>query len=279
MFIKMQILDGSMLSEKIISSLKPFFSQNKSKLSTILIGDNPSSEVYIKIKRKKSEDLGIDFELIRFEKNAKEEEILNEIKRLNSNNNVNGILVQLPLPPHLDSRKILDSINPEKDVDGLTSYNLGLLMSGKEKIVSCTAKGVIRLLENYNINLEGKNIVIINHSFLVGRPLAELFLNRGATVTICHSKTENIQEHTKNADILVSAVGIPNFINKSMIKDNSVLIDVGITKLETKIVGDIDFEDVKDKCSYLTPVPGGIGPMTVAMLLENLKLIQENQGI
>jgi methylenetetrahydrofolate dehydrogenase (NADP+) / methenyltetrahydrofolate cyclohydrolase len=270
-----EILDGTNVSEEIIHELKEYFSDKKTKLATILVGNNYSSEVYVNMKKRKCEELGIDFELIRFTENAGEEAVINKINSLNLDSNVKGILVQLPLPKMMNTKKILNSINPKKDIDGLTAENLGLLIMGEERIISCTAKGIIRLMEKYNISLKGKKAVIINNSFLVGRPLCQLLLNKGATVTICHELTKNLKEHTLSADIVISAAGIPFLIKEDMIKSGSVIIDVGITKKEGKLTGDVDFDRAKNRCSYITPVPGGVGPMTIAMLIENLRIINE----
>jgi methylenetetrahydrofolate dehydrogenase (NADP+)/methenyltetrahydrofolate cyclohydrolase len=264
------ILDGKKVSSLILEDVKKNISNKKRKLATILVGDNYASELYVNIKKKRCESVGMDFELHKFNSDENQDKVIEQIKKLNDDESVTGILVQLPLPISYDTRKVLDSISPTKDVDGLTSSNLGLLMSNKETIVSCTAKAVITLLDNYNISSEGKHVVIIGHSFLVGRPLAEIFLNRGATVTVCHDRTNDLEKHTQLADILVSATGVSHLIKKEMVKQNTIVVDVGISKKNGKLCGDVDFENVKEKSSFITPVPGGIGPMTVAMLVENL---------
>jgi methylenetetrahydrofolate dehydrogenase (NADP+)/methenyltetrahydrofolate cyclohydrolase len=269
LFAMAEVLDGKSLANKILSRFEKN-GANKLLLATILVGNNAPSRIYVNMKQKKCESVGIKFELKEFPETVQESEILTHIKNLNQRTDVSGILLQLPLPKNLNTRKILDSINPSKDVDGLTSKNLGLLVSNQESMISCTAKGVIKLLESYNIDVEGKHVVIVGHSFLVGRPLAELFLNRNATVTVCHDKTTNLKEHTVHADILVSATGIPHLITEEMVAKDAIVIDVGISKLDGKIVGDVDFDSVKGKASYITPVPGGVGPMTIAMLIENV---------
>ncbi len=242
----------------------------KAGLAVILVGNNPASELYVKKKKIACDELGIGFELFRFDEKVSQEELLQTIDGLNDKQTVNAILVQLPLPKNLDSPKILNTVSPLKDVDGFTAFNLGLLNYGKEEIVSCTAQGIVRLLESTGVVIEGSNVCIVNHSIIVGRPLAQLLLNRGATVTICHAKTTDLAMHTKNADILITAVGKPKLINGDMVKPNAVVIDAGIAKENGKTVGDVDFERVKDVASYLTPVPGGIGPMTIACLVFNV---------
>lgn len=197
-------------------------------------------------------------------------------KRLNSDEKVNGILIQLPLPKHLDEYKILETINPNKDVDGLTSHNLGKLAKASLKqyikpdfFIPCTPKGILRLLQEYQIDIEGKNVVIVNHSNILGKPLSLIFLNLNSTITVCHKFTKDLKRHTSEADILITGVGKPKLITNEMVKKDAVIIDVGISKLNEKIFGDVDFEAVKEKVAYITPVPGGIGPMTIAMLMEN----------
>lgn len=258
------IMDGKKLSEEIINSLK-----DKVKnlgLAVILVGNNPASIIYVNMKEKKMKELEIYFEKHHLDENVDETEIINLINQLNNNDKITGILVQLPLPKKFDKEKILDSISPKKDVDCLTSYNLGKLLKGND-FAPCTPKGIIRLLDEYNINVEGKNIVIINNSNLIGKPLAMMLTNKNATVTICHEKTKNIKEYTLNADIIITATGKHGLITKDMI-NQPIIIDAGISKVNDKIVGDC--LDVKEKSTYITPVPGGVGPMTIAMLIENL---------
>ncbi len=268
------ILNGREVSLKIKETLKKQIKtfQTPPKLAVILVGENPSSLIYIKSKEKTCLDLGIDFELIKFAENVDSETIEHKIRELNNDKRVHSILVQCPLPNHLDSQKIIDIIDPLKDVDGLTSSNISNLVNNYGVNVPCTPAGIIKLLDFYNVELEGKHIVIVGRSNLVGKPLFHLLLNRNATVTMCHSKTKDFKKFTKEADILIVAVGKKDLINKEMIKENAILIDVGINRKDgsKKIYGDINFDDVFEKCSLITPVPGGIGPMTVMMMMNNV---------
>jgi len=258
--------------EKIYRGLKKEIAiySIKPKLSVILVGKNLNSEIYIKKKEEVCRKLGISFQLFRLSENSKEITLLNLIKQLNKNHDVQGILVQLPLPEHFNVELIMASISPEKDVDGLNPLNIGRLFFGNEALASCVARGVMRVLEQTNINVKGKNVVIVNNSNLIGKPLALMFINRNATVDVCCKETKNLKIHTKKADILITATSSPKLIKKNMIKKGVVIIDIGMGKLNGKICGDVDFKDVKDKSSFLTPVPSGIGPMTVAMLMENM---------
>ncbi len=242
----------------------------KAGLAVILVGNNPASELYVKKKKIACDELDITFELLRFDEKVSQEELLQTLSDLNNKETIHAVLVQLPLPKQLDTLKILNTVSPLKDVDGFTAFNLGLLNYGKEEIVSCTAQGIVKILESTGTVIEGSNACIINHSIVVGRPLAQLLLNRGATVTICHAKTTDLAMHTKQADILITAVGKPKLINGDMVKSGAVVIDAGITKENGKTVGDVDFESVKEVASYITPVPGGIGPMTIACLVYNV---------
>lgn len=273
------ILDGKKCSTDLRQVLEKEIATFKShpKLVDIQIGENPASDIYIRNKEKAAVSIGIDFECIRFSENTGQDEILNKIKELNNDARVNGILVQMPIPDKYDSKKIINTIDPTKDVDGLTFTNSGKLFSQESGLVSCTPAGIIELLKYYHIDIKSKNVVIVGRSILVGKPLAMLFLNEDATVTICHSKTDNLSSFTKKADILVVAVGKKHLIQKDMVKENSVIIDVGINRVDGKIYGDVDFEGVKDVAS-ITPVPGGVGPMTVTMLLYNtVKSYKENR--
>lgn len=265
-----EILDGKKVSDKVLNELKVRLSRSYSipKLSIILCGDDPASILYTKMKKESGEAIGLNVEICKLDERITADEFIQEIKNLNKT--ADGIMIQLPLPKHFDSKHILSFIDSDKDVDGLTGISLGRTMEGDERFASATPKGIIRLLEEYNISLEGKEVTIINRSSIVGKPLALMLINRGATVTVCHSKTKDLLKHTKNADIIVIGVGKPNFLNADMIKPEVVLIDVGISKVEGEIAGDIDFENVKNKASFIAPVPGGVGPMTVAMLLENV---------
>ena len=266
------ILDGKMLRDKIFESLKAKLDkmQQKPTLAVILVGENPASQIYVRNKKKTAEKLGINSLSIEYPSNISEEELLNKIKELNSDEKVTAILVQLPLPAHINKNRIIDAIQPQKDVDGLTPYNLGKLFSGEEPYVyPCTPKGILLLLDEYNIKLEGKNIVVVGRSNLVGKPVAQMLLKRNATVTMCHSHTQNLSEITKTADIIVSAVG-KKVIGEKMLKSDCVVIDVGIFRDENgKISGDVDFENVSKTAAYISPVPGGVGPMTIASLMLN----------
>ena len=266
------ILDGKKLRDKIFESLKAKLDKmpQKPTLAVILVGENPASQIYVRNKKKTAEKLGINSLSIEYPSDVSEEELLNKIKELNSNEKVTAILVQLPLPAHINKNKIIDAILPQKDVDGLTPYNLGKLFSGEEPYVyPCTPKGILLLLDEYNIELEGKNIVVVGRSNLVGKPVAQMLLKRNATVTMCHSHTKNLPEITKTADIIVSAVG-KKVIGEKMLKSNCVVIDVGIFRDENgKISGDVDFESVSKTAAYISPVPGGVGPMTIASLMLN----------
>lgn len=264
------ILDGKIcstsLKEKLKTKLESF--DTRPKLIDIQIGENAASDIYIKNKEKAALSIGIDFECIRFDENTDEEVIIKKIQELNNDKNINGILVQMPIPEKYNYKKIINTITPEKDVDGLTYINSGKLLNNEDAMTSCTPSGIIELLKYYNIPIKSKNVVIVGRSILVGKPLGLLFLNENATVTICHSKTENLKEFTKNADILVVAVGKKHIITKDMVKEGSIVIDVGINRIDGKIYGDVDFENIKD-IATITPVPGGVGPMTVTMLLYN----------
>ena len=266
------ILDGKMLRDKIFESLKAKLDkmQQKPTLAVILVGENPASQIYVRNKKKTAEKLGINSLSIEYPSDISEKELLNKIKELNSDEKVTAILVQLPLPAHINKNRIIDSILPQKDVDGLTPYNLGKLFSGEEPYVyPCTPKGILLLLDEYNIKLEGKNIVVVGRSNLVGKPVAQMLLKRNATVTMCHSHTKNLSEITKTADIIVSAVG-KKVIGEKMLKSDCVVIDVGIFGDENgKISGDVDFENVSKTAAYISPVPGGVGPMTIASLMLN----------
>lgn len=266
------ILDGKMLRDKIFESLKAKLDkmQQKPTLAVILVGENPASQIYVRNKKKTAEKLGINSLSIEYPSDISEEELLNKIKELNSDEKVTAILVQLPLPAHINKNRIIDAILPQKDVDGLTPYNLGKLFSGEDPYVyPCTPKGILLLLDEYNIKLEGKNIVVVGRSNLVGKPVAQMLLKRNATVTMCHSHTQNLSEITKTADIIVSAVG-KKVIGEKMLKSDCVVIDVGIFRDENgKISGDVDFENVSKTAAYISPVPGGVGPMTIASLMLN----------
>lgn len=266
------ILDGKKLRDKIFENLKTELDkiEKKPTLAVILVGENPASQIYVRNKKKTAEKLGINSISIEYPSNITETELLEKIEELNKDENVTAILVQLPLPEHINKNKIIDAILPQKDVDGLTPYNLGKLFSGEEPYVyPCTPRGILLLLDEYNIELEGHHVVVVGRSNLVGKPVAQMLLKRNATVTMCHSHTKNLSDITKTADIIVSAVG-KNVIGEKMLKSNCVVVDVGIFRDENgKISGDVDFENVSKVAAYISPVPGGVGPMTIASLMLN----------
>lgn len=266
------ILDGKKLRDKIFENLKQRLNNMSEKptLAVILVGENPASQIYVRNKKKTAENLGINSIVINYPADISEKILLDKIQELNNDNKITAILVQLPLPKHIDKFKIIDAIAPEKDVDGLTPYNSGKLFSGEEPYVyPCTPKGILLLLDEYNIELEGKHVVVIGRSNLVGKPVAQMLLNRNATVTMCHSHTKNLSDITKTADIIVSAVG-QNIIGKKMLKSDCVVVDVGIFKdVNGKICGDVDFANASKIAAYISPVPGGVGPMTIASLMLN----------
>ncbi len=270
------IIDGKELAKKIRGKLKIECEELKKqgiypKLAVIMVGDNPASKVYVKNKSKACEDVGIEYEEYLLEENTKQDELINLIKKLNEDDTVNGILLQSPIPSNLNINEAFKAITYKKDVDGFTPSSVGKLAIGEDTFISCTPYGVIKMFEEYNIDLVGKDLVILGRSNIVGKPLLQCCLNKNATVTICHSKTTNLKEHTKRADIVISAIGKAKFVTKDMIKEGAVVIDVGINRDENgKIVGDVDFESVEPIASYITPVPGGVGPMTIAMLMNNV---------
>ena len=268
----MMILDGKSIKNKIMDELRDVVVNLsvKPKLVVIQVGNNEASNVYIKQKNNMCNYIGYDFEHIKLDNDVTTEILLGVVDKLNNDDSVTGILVQLPLPMGIDTDIVVNSISSLKDVDGLTDLNNGMLFHNKDTLYSCTPYGVMELLDRYNISVSGKNVVVVGRSDLVGKPMGVMMLNKDATVTICHSKTENLSEYTKNADILVVAVGRPNFITSDMVSDGTIVIDVGISRLDDGLCGDVDFDSVKDKCSYITPVPGGVGPMTVAMLGKNI---------
>lgn len=275
------IIDGKAVAEKILAGIKAEVAKLKTKpgLAAILVGENPASKVYVDIKRKTCDEVGIYSELYKLPDSTTEKELLQLLTKLNENRKIHAILVQMPLPKHINEGKILAAIALEKDVDGFSPENIGKLVSGKEASVPCTPKGVVRLLEEYNVGIAGKNAVVIGRSNIVGKPVALMLLNRDATVMVCHSKTGNLAEHTRNADIIVVAAGKPRLLTADMVKEGAVVIDVGINRVDGKLVGDVDFEQVSRKAGYITPVPKGVGPMTVAMLIENtLERYREIEG-
>lgn len=268
----MILIEGNRLKEKIIRGLKE---KTKSlprpiKIAIIQVGENESSNIYINQKKKLEQEINILINHIKLQKETKEQEIIKKINMLNKDKEIDGIMVQLPLPKHLNKKIIVNAIDENKDIDGLTDSNIIKLCNNNYALAPCTPIGILKLLELYKINIENKNIVILGRSDIVGKPLSLLLTNNNATVTLCHSKTKDIKSITNKADILISAIGKPKLITKEYIKENSIIIDVGINKDENgKLCGDIDFEDVKDKVSYITPVPKGVGPTTIAIFLEN----------
>ncbi|MEQ9619365.1 MAG: bifunctional methylenetetrahydrofolate dehydrogenase/methenyltetrahydrofolate cyclohydrolase FolD [Deltaproteobacteria bacterium] len=239
-------------------------------LAAVLVGDDQASEIYVRNKRKACADAGIYSEEHKLPEETTEEELLTLVEKLNADGNIHGILVQLPLPDQINETKVLRAVSPLKDVDGFHPYNVGLLVEGNPRFISCTPHGIIKMLEFYNIDIKGKEAVVVGRSNIVGKPVSMLLLHRHATVTICHSRTKPLDEVTRRADILVAAIGRANFITADMVKEGAVVIDVGINRNEEgKLTGDVDFEAVSKKASYITPVPGGVGPMTISMLLWN----------
>lgn len=266
-----KIIDGKKISSEIITKLKEDVQEMREKpfLAAILLGENPASKIYVSRKEKKSLEVGFKFKKILLPKETSEKELLEKIDELNRDERVHGIIVQLPLPKQINESKIINSIKEEKDVDGFSSNHLGKLLVGQNSVVSATPKGIMRLIESTGATLSGKEAVIVGRSNIVGKPLFVLLQQRGCTVTLCHSKTKNLEKHTKRADILVVAVGKSEIVGKEMVKKGAIVIDVGITKENGKLKGDVNFEEVKDVADFITPVPGGVGPMTIAMLLEN----------
>lgn len=270
------IIDGKSLAKKIRMELKEEVDKLKKKniypkLAVIMVGDDKASKVYVKNKSKACEEIGIEYEEFLLDSNITMNELLNLIEELNERKDIHGILLQSPIPKHLDINKAFNKIDYKKDVDGFNPINVGKLVIGEDSFISCTPYGVIKMLEEYGIEIEGKNAVVIGRSNIVGKPLAQCLLAKNATVTICHSRTKNIHQITNNADIIVAALGKPKYLKDSMVKDGAVVIDVGINRTDDgKLVGDVDFESVSKKASYITPVPGGVGPMTIAMLMNNV---------
>lgn len=272
----MQILDGKVTAKKTREELKSEIENRKMldpefelSLSVILVGNDPASEVYVNNKIKACKNVGIKSILVRLDGNTSESEIIDKIEELNDDDSVDGILLQLPLPKGFDEDKIINRINPLKDVDGLTYVQQGKMYGGAEELTPCTPSGVIRLLKEYGIEMKSKNAVVIGRSILVGKPLFNLLLNENATVTLCHSRTVDLAEHTRRADLICVAVGRAGMLTEDMVKDGAVVVDIGINRTENGLKGDVDFDNVSKKASFITPVPGGVGPMTIAMLLCN----------
>lgn len=280
----MNLLNGKEVAKKTKDELKIEVEKLKSqginpKLAVIMVGDDSASQVYVRNKSKACNYIGVEFEEHLLPENTKQEELLNLIEELNNKKEINGILLQSPIPKHLDINEAFRKISPEKDVDGFHPVNVGKLVLGQDTFISCTPFGIMKILEDYNIDLEGKHAVVIGRSNIVGKPMSQCLLAKNATVTVCHSRTNNLPEITKQADILVAAIGKPCFVTEDMVKPGAVVIDVGINRMDDgKLKGDVDFENVSPKVSYITPVPGGVGPMTIAMLMTNLVKAAKNQS-
>lgn len=282
----MILLDGKKTSDAIKQQIASEVQQivaggsRRPKLVAILVGEDGASKTYVNNKEKACHDVGFDSEVLRYPENTTEEELLAKIREINADSGVDGLIVQLPLPPHIDEANVIHTISPSKDVDGFHSQNVGKLMLGEETFVSATPYGIMALLEHYDIDTKGKHCVVLGRSNIVGRPIANLLSLKGnpgdCTVTICHSRTKNVEQYTKMADIIIAAIGIPQYLKEDMVKEGAVVIDVGITRVPDaskargyRLVGDVDFENVAPKCSYITPVPGGVGPMTIVSLMRN----------
>lgn len=271
-----QIIDGKKTSQDIKNEIKAEVEQLKKEtgkipgLAVIIVGEDPASKVYVNSKEKTCIELGFHSEKYVLKEDATEKELLDLVDKLNRDENIDGILVQLPIPKHMDSQKVIAAISPEKDVDGFHPISAGKLAVGdKNTFYPCTPYGVIELLKRYNIEISGKNAVVVGRSNIVGKPVAMLLLQENATVTIAHSKTKNLADVIRGADIVIAALGKTKFITADMVSDGAVVVDVGISRVDGKLFGDVDYENVKDKCSFITPVPGGVGPMTIAMLMKN----------
>lgn len=279
------LIDGRKVRDEIFQDLKEkvqsITSETKPKLAFILVGNNPASHSYIRQKQKACRKIGYEYDFLHFPQTITELELLQELFKLNDDPKTHGIMVQWPLPDHINTSLISETILPQKDVDGFHPQNQGLLITGsadpEKNLQPCTPKGVIKLLKHYNLEVQGKDAVVVGRSQIVGKPVASMLTNLGATVTICHSKTKDLQSHTKRADILVVATGYKHLIKSDMVKSGAIVIDVGFSKVEDDIYGDVDFDQVSPHTSHITPVPGGVGPMTVACLMENLWIAYTNQ--
>ena len=272
----MQLIDGKSLAKKVQSTVTSEVEKLKQEknivpgLAVILVGDDPASHAYVKMKAKACENVGFYSITHSMPDSISQDEIIGTIQMMNDNPRIDGILVQLPLPKHIDTDKILEVIDPKKDVDGFHAYNVGRLVTGLDSFVACTPLGVMKMFEEYEIELRGKDVCVVGASNIVGKPMASLLLNAEATVTITHIYTKDLKAHTSRADIIVVGVGVPGLIKEDMVKEGAIVIDIGINRIENgSLVGDVDFKNVSPKCSYITPVPGGVGPMTIAMLLSN----------
>lgn len=270
-----KIIDGKLVASVCRQNIKEEIAEYKAKtgkeigLAVVLVGDDPASAIYVRNKIKACEEVGVKSYAYKYDADMSEEDLVALVEKLNNDDNIQGILVQLPLPKHINEERIVALVSDEKDVDGFSEVSIGRLIQGKPCFRSCTPAGVMKLLEYYNIDVSGKHAVVIGRSNNVGKPMAMMLLEKNATVTICHSRTKNIAEITKQADILVSAVGRAHFVTADMVKEGAVVVDIGMNKLDGKTVGDVDFAAVEPKASYITPVPGGVGPMTITMLMAN----------
>lgn len=271
-----KIINGREVSKSIKESIKSFvenrIKENKKvpKMASILVGNDDGSKYYLNSQEKIATSLGVLFDKIILDENIKEEDLLSEIHRLNNDESIHGIMIQLPMPKHIDEKKVINLISPKKDIDCLTYENVGKLYLGEDTFLPCTPNSIITLLKKYNVDIESKEVVILGRSNIVGKPAFEMFLNENATVTICHSRTKNLKEICKRADILVVAIGSPKFITSEYVKNGAIIIDVGTSSFEGKITGDVDFDSVLDKASLITPVPGGVGALTTTLLINNV---------
>lgn len=273
----MIIIDGKEFSKKILEEIsneqKEIVERKNLRpagLAVIIVGENPASQVYVRNKTRACEKVGFYSETIKLEENISEDDLIKKIEELNEDNKIDGILVQLPLPKHIDELKVINSIKPEKDVDGFSNVNVGKMVIGDESgFLSCTPYGIMQLLEGYDIDVDGKDVVVVGRSNIVGKPMAMMLIQKGATVQVCNSRTKDLSKKLKKADIIVVAVGVPRMIKATDVKEGVVVIDVGINRVDGKLCGDVDYEDVAPKASYITPVPGGVGPMTIASLIKN----------
>ena len=273
----MIIIDGKEFSKKILEEIsneqKEIVERKNVRLAglaVIIVGENPASQVYVRNKTRACEKVGFYSETIKLEENISENDLIKKIEELNENDKIDGILVQLPLPKHIDELKVINSIKPEKDVDGFSNVNVGKMVIGDGSgFLSCTPYGIMQLLEGYDIDVDGKDVVVVGRSNIVGKPMAMMLIQKGATVQVCNSRTKDLSKKLKNSDIIVVAVGVPRMIKATDVKEGVVVIDVGINRVDGKLCGDVDYEDVAQKASYITPVPGGVGPMTIASLIKN----------
>lgn len=273
----MIIIDGKEFSKKILEEISNEQKEIVEKknlrpagLAVIIVGENPASQVYVRNKTRVCEKVGFYSETIKLEENISENDLIKKIEELNENDKIDGILVQLPLPKHIDELKVINSIKPEKDVDGFSNVNVGKMVIGDESgFLSCTPYGIMQLLEGYDIDVDGKDVVVVGRSNIVGKPMTMMLIQKGATVQVCNSRTKDLSKKLKKADIIVVAVGVPRMIKAADVKEGVVVIDVGINRVDGKLCGDVDYEDVAQKASYITPVPGGVGPMTIASLIKN----------